>query len=260
MKIGVFDSGYGGLAIFREIAKELPEYDFLYFGDHSHVPYGDRSQKEIYQLTQEGCERLFAEDCALVILACNTASASALRQLQWAWLPTHYPDRKILGVLISVAERAAAMAQRESIIGIMATQATVDSGSFVRELRKIIPESTLILQRACPKLVPLIERGELSGERIENAVREYAEPLKKAGVNLLILGCTHYLFIRGVIQREMGDECLIPDSASVVAKSLCDYLGRHPELESRLSRNKTRFFLDGPRGINIPAYLRMLGC
>ncbi len=243
MQIGVFDSGYGGLSVFREIARELSEYDFLYLGDHAHAPYGDRPREEIYQLTKHGCDRLFREGCVLVVLACNTASAVALRRLQQEWLPTAYPDRKILGVLVPLAEHIGSIARPGSVIGVLATEACVDSGAYVRELRKFIPASTPIVQQACPKLAPLIEQGEISGEKIENAVREYATPLKKVGVNLLILGCTHYLFIRDAIQREMGDHCFLPDPARAAADSLRGYLLRHPEVESRLSKGGTHFFL-----------------
>lgn len=244
--------------MFREIIRELPEYDFLYFGDYANAPYGDRPPEEIYEFTKQGCERLFRKECALVILACNTASAVALRRLQQEWLPVYYPDRKVLGVLIPIAERIGAVLRSDSIVGVMATAATVDSGSYVRELRKLIPESVPIIQQACPKLVPLIERGETAGENIERAVREYTEPLKQEGVNLLILGCTHYLFIRDVTQQKMGMECLIPDLASAVARSLRAYLARHPEIENRLSRNKTRFFLGDPRHQR-PSILKYVG-
>ncbi len=156
MKIGIFDSGIGGLVIARSLISELPQYDYVYLGDTKRVPYGDRSQKEIYEFTRQGLDFLFAQGCGLAILACNTASAQALRKIQREYLPRKYPDKKVLGVVIPTAEACA----KYKVVGILATSSTVSSKSYVTELKKLNPKINII-QQAAPLLVPLIENNEI---------------------------------------------------------------------------------------------------
>ena len=250
MKIGVFDSGLGGLLIARSIIRELPEHDVLYLGDTARVPYGTRSKETIYQFTHEAVDYLFRHDCELIIIACNTASADALRRIQQEYLPTHYPNRRVLGVLIPAAEAAVDLTANSlpggegrggvfPIIGVLATQATITSGAFVREVTKLRPDAQIV-QQAAPLLVPLIEMGGLKFAR--PIVEDYVKPLVDAGVSTLILGCTHYPVLRDMIQDCVGPDVCIVDQNDVVPGKLRDYLRRHPEIDGPIARTGTRVF------------------
>ena len=242
--IGVFDSGYGGLTVLKPLAKKFPQYDFIYFGDNAHAPYGSRSQEDIYKYTLEAVDWLFRQKCELIILACNTASSQALRKIQQdppaGGLPAKWPDKKVLGVLIPVAQ---AVAKLNGTVGILATQATVKSGAYLREIHKLVKHSMFdkfdIIQAAAPLLVPLIESGKIDNPETKDAVHEYLKEFKKDGVKNIILGCTHYPFIKHLIQAEMP-ETKIFDSPSIIPASLKSYLARHPEIEKCLSRNGIR--------------------
>lgn len=235
MKIGVFDSGLGGLAIAQAIMARLPEYDYLYLGDTKRVPYGNRSQETIHQFVGEALNYLFASDCQLIILACNTASAEALRHSQQHYLPQHYPDRRVLGVLIPAAE--AAVEQSASKVGVIATASTVESGSYARELERLKPGVSVTAQ-ATPLLVPLVENNGLKYARV--ILEDYLEPLRQTGIDSLILGCTHYCLLKDMI-REMVD-CPVVSQDEVVPEKLANYLERHPEIEGKLSRSGKREF------------------
>jgi glutamate racemase len=241
--IGVFDSGIGGLTVLKEILRELPQYDYLYFGDTLHVPYGNRSDDAVYSLTRDACDYLFNQGCRLIIIACNTASAKALRKLQQEYLPplrVSLPDLNILGVIRPVAEEVAR--RSTGLAGVIGTRGTVNSNVYVIELSKL-NAALRIVQQACPLLVPLIEENWLKRKEIKSILRYYLRPLKLAKINTLILGCTHYPLLINQIRRIMGKRCLIPHPGEIVAKSLGDYLRRHPEIEKILTRAGTRKYV-----------------
>lgn len=239
-KIGIFDSGFGGLHITRSIVRALPEYDYVYLGDSARAPYGDRSQETIYEFTQQGVEFLFAKGCDLVIIACNTASSEALRKIQQEYLPQHARDKRVLGVLIPAAEEA--MSNHGGPIGVIATTGTVTSGAFLRELKKF-DAGIKIHQQACALLVPMIEAGEEKSPEMHSLLKRYLQPLLRKHISTLILGCTHYGIIERKIKTIIGPHVRIISEARVVPKKLKDYLKRHPEIESRLSKRSTvRFF------------------
>ncbi len=238
MKIGIFDSGLGGLTVLAEIAKKLPDYDYLYLGDNARAPYGDRSDEIIYEFTRQGVEFLFERGCALVILACNSASASALRRLQQEWLPARFPDRRVLGIIIPVVESLERLkTKKEKRVGLIGTRATVRSDAYNRECEKRLSEKIELLSEPCPLLVPLIEEGLADTPAGTMILKKYLRPLKLKQVNALVLACTHYPLIKKQIARIMGRNCRIIDPGPIVAASLHTYLGRHPEMETRLSRN-----------------------
>lgn len=234
MKIGVFDSGLGGLLMLRAIVKKLPRYHYVYLGDTLRVPYGNRSQEAIYQFTKEAMDYLFSQGCQLVIIACNTASTHALRRLQREYLPEWYPDRRILGVIIPTVE---AVLERADVtrIGVLATQATVASKAFVKEFRKRSKKQ--VFQQAAPLLVPLIENNAIRFS--EPILREYLRPLIQKRIQTLVLGCTHYPLVRSKIQKIMGSQVRIISQADIVPKKLAHYLARHPEIETRLKKEGT---------------------
>lgn len=236
MKIGIFDSGLGGLIIAKGVVKAMPEYDYVYLGDTKRVPYGNRSHDAVFEFTREGVDYLFRqENCAMVIIACNTASARALRKIQQEYLPKNFKARKVLGVLIPTAEEAA----KFNRIGVLGTKGTVDSNTFPKEINKL-NSKTRVFQNSAPMLVPLAEEGE-----IKNAIpfiREYLKPFINKKLDALILGCTHYpifkkqikVFTRGVLV-----EVKIISQDEIIPKKLESYLERHPEIAQKLSKNKT---------------------
>ena len=234
MTIGVFDSGLGGLSVLQSLVAIVPEYDYLYLGDNARAPYGDRSADRIYEFTQQGVEFLFSKGCVLVILACNTASAEALRRLQQEWLPKHHPDKKILGILIPAAETLAKKYAGKKI-GIIGTRATIQSHAYVREIEKRIDHLPL-LEQACPLLVPLIEEGWMKTVPAKMIIKKYLRPLKSKQISVLVLGCTHYCFIKDIITRVVGKNVVILDPGVSAARALKVYLGNHPEIEKGLSK------------------------
>lgn len=252
MRIGIFDSGFGGLSIFRSIRDRLPHYDYVYLGDNARTPYGSRSFEAIYRFTKEGVDHLFARACRLVIIACNTASAKALRTIQQRHLAAEHPDRRVLGIIRPSAEALSGF-PRDRAVAIWATEGTVKSGSFALELEKLAPGLRLV-QQACPLLVPLVEAGELDGPGIDYFVGKYwDETLARArasaadgsaeGIGALLLACTHYPLLYPLIRARVPEHIRILVQGDIVAPSLADYLQRHPEIESALSRNASRLFL-----------------
>ncbi len=239
--IGVFDSGFGGLVVLREFLKSLPHYDYLYLGDNARIPYGTRSDRVVMRFTQQAVDYLFRQGCRLIILACHTASAKALRSIQQVYLPAHYPDRRVLGVVIPTVEEALSRSPGKRL-GVIATEGTVASRSFEIELQKLDPEVT-VFQQPCPLLVPLIEAGEQDWEGTAMILRRYLAPLQEARVDTLILGCTHYSILKEKIAALLGPETQLICSGEVTSLKLVDYLARHPEMETRLSRAGTRRFL-----------------
>jgi len=239
--IGVFDSGLGGLTIFKGILRELPDYDYIYLGDNARVPYGSRSSDIIYEYTRQMVDYLFQQGCQLVILACNTASSVALHRLQREYLPDNYPQRRILGVLRPAVEAAAEMSFNNRV-GIIGTEATVNSRAFPQEFAKLRPDYK-IFQQACPLLVPIIEAGELEWDGLDSILDKYLSPLKKKNIGALILGCTHYSLIKNKIQQHIGKSVRLIAEDEIVPLKLKDYLWRHSEIEKKISRNKKRVFL-----------------
>ena len=235
--IGVFDSGFGGLVVLREFLQLLPEYDYLYLGDNARIPYGTRSDRVVIRFTEQAVDYLFRQGCRLIVLACHTASARALRRLQQVWLPAHYPGLRVLGVLIPTVEEAVARTRLKRI-GVIATEGTVTSQSFELELKKLDPEVEVI-QQACPLLVPIIESGEQEWEGTTLILRRYLAPFQ-GRVDTLILGCTHYSILKEPIRAILGQGHDLICSGQVTAAKLVDYLARHPEIETQLSRGGTR--------------------
>ena len=233
MKIGIFDSGLGGLFIAKAIRKAMPQYEYVYLGDTKRVPYGNRSHETVLEFTKEGVEFLFKkENCALVILACNTASARALRKIQKQYLPKNFPDRKVLGVIIPIAEEVKGFRK----IGVLATEGTVNSESFPREILKINPKAQ-IYQQAAPLLVPFIENG---GDKFSDPViKEYLRPLIKKNIQILILGCTHYPILKNNFKKMLPSHVKIISQDEIVPKKLKNYLIHHPEIYTKLSKGRS---------------------
>ncbi len=239
MNIGVFDSGLGGLTIFRELITKLPQYNYMYLGDNARVPYGGKSEKLIYQYTLEAVEFLFQKNCLLVILGCNTATVIALRKIQQEYLPHHYPDRRVLGVIRPTVESVVESGLKK--VGVIGTHATVISKSFVKELQKF-DDSIRVIQQACPLLVPIIEEGETDWEGLDLILKKYLKPLQETHIDGLILGCTHYGLIDDKIRKLVGSKVAIISEGKVTAEKLKDYLGRHPEIKRKLSKKGRRTY------------------
>ncbi|MBI3366339.1 glutamate racemase [Candidatus Roizmanbacteria bacterium] len=239
MNIGVFDSGLGGLTILRELLKKLPQYNYIYLGDNARVPYGGKSKKLIYQYTLEALEFLFQKNCLIVILACNTATAIALRKIQQEYLPKHYWDRRVLGVIRPTVETV--VEGKFKSVGVMGTYATVISKSFEKELKKF-NKDIQIYQQACPLLVPIIEEGEVQWDGLDSILKKYLEPLKKENIDSLILGCTHYGHIDEKIQNVVGNTVQIISEEDATMKKFKNYLIRHQEIEQRLRKEKKRTY------------------
>jgi len=248
-KIGIFDSGYGGLTILDAIRRELPGYDYLYLGDNARAPYGTHSFDVIYRYTLQAVQYLINKNCALIILACNTASAKALRTIQQRDLPRINEQMvndkmvNVLGVIRPTVEAVPAITKSKHV-GILGTPATVSSESYVLELEKIAPNLT-ISQQACPMWVPLIESGEYTNEGADFFVDEYLRTIlsKDPQIDTLVLGCTHYPLLQAKIDAWLQNNPIIPNTPNIqtiaqgdlVAHSLKDYLSRHPEYRDQLS-------------------------
>ncbi len=241
--IGFFDSGFGGLTVLRRVVEAIPQYDTLYLGDNARAPYGSRSQNVVYDFTRSAVEYLFRRGCPLVIIACNTSSAKALRRIQQEYLPVAYPDRRVLGVVRPLAETVAERVDLRRV-GLLATEGVVTSGAYVREIRKLNP-SIQVYQKACPLLVPIIEAGEQDWEGTEMIVRRYLAELMDGAetIDALLLACTHYPILYDTIRRNVPDRVDVLEQGTIVAGKLKDYLYRHPEMERRLTRNAARTFL-----------------
>lgn len=231
MKIGLFDSGLGGLTILKAVAQALPAYDYEYFGDTANLPYGDKSEADIYTLSVFAMRHLFERDCALVIIACNTASAETLRKLQDKFLPAEYPDRKILGVIIPTVEVVIERGVKH--VALIATKRTVESRKYEREFAKFKPAPHLIAI-ATPGLVPLIEAGK--EEEALASIRSLLDTFVSDGVEGLILGCTHYTVLKEQIMLYTNHQLSIFSQDEIIPKKLAQYLVAHPEIASRLTQ------------------------
>jgi glutamate racemase len=242
--IGVFDSGIGGLTVFRSIVKQLPGYDYLYFGDNSRAPYGNRSFATIHQYTWECVQWMFDQGCPLVILACNTASAKALRTIQQQDLPkSKYAGRRVLGVIRPTAEVIGNYTQSKEI-GVLGTKGTIQSQSYNIEINKFFPD-VKVHQQACPLWVPLIENGEYDKPGSDYYVQLYLDELLAQSVNIdtILLACTHYPLLQAKIKENLPSNIQVVAQGDIVADSLADYLQRHKEIADDVTRNGTlRFY------------------
>ena len=241
--IGVFDSGFGGLTILKELRRALPDADYLYLGDNARAPYGTRSFRLVYEFTLQAVQKLFVQDCHLVILACNTASAKALRSIQQLDLPLIAPTRRVLGVIRPTVE-AVGSRTRSGAVGLFATPGTVASGSYEIEIDKHSP-GTRVYTHACPMWVPLVENLEADGPGADYFVKKDIDALfgKNPDIDTLILGCTHYPILLPKIRRYVPAGVEILSQGEIVAASLLDYLERHPEIDEHISRGGTATYL-----------------
>jgi glutamate racemase len=241
--IGVFDSGYGGLTILQDIKRKLPEYDFLYLGDNARAPYGTRSFEAVYEFTLEAVSELFNRGCELVILACNTSSAKALRSIQQNDLKMMGPGKRVLGVIRPSTEIIGGLTKSNSV-GLLATEGTVSSNSYVIEVKKYSP-STIIYQQACPMWVPLIESNKQHSHAGREFIRGDVENLlrKDPQIDVIVLGCTHYPIIKDYIQSIVPDNIKVISQGNIVAERVLDYLNRHPKIESKCSKNSISTYL-----------------
>ena len=235
--IGVFDSGYGGLTILSEIKKRLPEYDYLYLGDNARAPYGPRSFDVVYEYTLEAVKELFSRGCSLVILACNTASAKALRSIQQNDLPKIDPEKRVLGVIRPSAEVISDLTKTNHV-GIVATQGTIQSNSYKIELEKYAP-SVHITQKACPIWVPLIENNLHDSLPGKMFIKQDIELLlaENEKIDTIVLACTHYPLVKNYLEELLPDSIQVIAQGAIVAEKLVDYLNRHPEMNLKCSKN-----------------------
>ena len=243
--VGVFDSGYGGLTVFRELLKVLPEYDYIYLGDNARNPYGTRSFEVVYEYTWQSVRYLFDQGCQLVILACNTASAKALRNIQQKELPVYYPERRVLGVIRPSVEMIPQLTKNRHV-GVLGTTGTVLSDSYPLEIAKISPDSPiLVVQEACPMWVPIVENNLVNSPGAAFFVEQNLRSLftKDPLIDTIILGCTHYPLLKEVIRQFLPDGVQLLEQGPVIADKLKDYLHRHPEIEIRCSKSGRRDYL-----------------
>lgn len=241
--IGVFDSGFGGLSILREIRKTLPEYDYIFIGDNARAPYGSRSFTLVYEYTLQAVQHLFSQGCALVILACNTASAKALRTIQQRDLPKIDNSRRVLGVIRPTVEKVGEIS-KNGHIGIFGTPATIQSQSYDIEITKMYP-SFKVYGHACPMWVPLVENRESDGPGADYFIKKDIDALLSqcTDIDTVILGCTHYPLLVSKIKEYMPKSVHVIEQGGIVAESLKDYLKRHPEMEQKCSKGgKCRYF------------------
>lgn len=259
MPIGVFDSGYGGLTILKEIQRRLPEYDYLYLGDNARAPYGSRSFDIVYAFTLQAVKALFERGCELVILACNTASAKALRSIQQNDLPLIAPHKRVLGVIRPTVEVLPQLSS-SGHIGVLATPGTVASHSYRMEIGKIAPQMN-VAEHACPMWVPLVENNEANSPGADYFVKKYIDEIFDIDpeIDTLVLGCTHYPLLIDKIREYVGDRARIVSQGALVAESLADYLRRHPEIERKCEKHGITRYLttESPEKFDVLASLFM---
>jgi glutamate racemase len=235
--LALFDSGFGGLTVLKELAKTLPAYNFAYLGDNARAPYGNRSFENIYRYTLEAVRYLFSLGCPLVILACNTASAKALRTIQQKDLPQIAPNNRVLGMIRPMAEEVGNFAKTRHI-GILGTEGTITSQSYLIEIAKFWP-SLHVEQEACPMLVPLVENGLQNHPATEMFIREYTQKIlaRDPRIDTLILACTHYPLLQDIFVKNLPKNVKIVSQASIIAQKTLEYLKKHPEIDNRISKN-----------------------
>ena len=242
-KIGIFDSGYGGLTVMRSIVDALPDYNYLYLGDNARAPYGNRSFETVYHYTLECVNWLFDEGCDLVILACNTASAKALRQIQQVDLPKRKDHKRVLGVIRPTTESIGEYSNA-GVIGVLGTAGTVASNSYPIEIAKFFPQ-LIVEQEACPMWVYLVEHNQMEGDGADYFVKQHIDRIltRNPQIDTLLLACTHYPLLMETIQKFVPKQVRLVTQGGIVADKLKDYLLRHPEIESGLMRNNRRDFV-----------------
>lgn len=240
--IGVFDSGFGGLTVLKEIINSLPQYDYIYLGDNARAPYGPRSFDVVHKYTLQAVNWLFDKGCRIVILACNTASAKALRTIQQVSLPQIDPNRRILGVIRPVTESVGRYTM-SGHLGILGTEGTVQSGSYLIEISKFFPD-IIVTQEACPIWVPLVENHEYESDGADFFIKRHIRHILSVdpSIDALILACTHYPLLINKIRKYTPQHISIISQGEIVAKSLADYFLRHPEKEAMCSKNEERHF------------------
>lgn len=240
--IAVFDSGYGGLTVLKPLMELLPEYDYLYLGDNARAPYGNHGPENIKKFSEQAVGYLFSKGAKLIIFACNTASSVALRHVQQKYLKgDKETDRKILGVLIPVAEESISITKNHKV-GVVGTRVTVNSNAYETEIHKLNP-NIKVYSKACPLLVPFIEEDWHKKPEASSILRKYLRPLKSCNIDTMILGCTHYPLMIKDFKRILGPKIKILQSGEITANKLKEYLQRHPEIESKLSKKGSRTFL-----------------
>jgi glutamate racemase len=235
--IGIFDSGYGGLTVLRSIKKELPNYDYLYLGDNARAPYGTRSFDVVYQYTLEAVKYLFNQNCHLVILACNTASAKALRTIQQNDLPKLFPNRRVLGVLRPTTEEIGKFTN-SGYVGILGTHGTITSNSYEIEINKFFP-NVRVIQKSCPMWVSMVENNSFNEKGGQYFIEKYINELfnQEPRIDTLILACTHYPILKDSILKYLPNGVKLIEQGNLVAKKLKDYLNRHQQLNKLISTN-----------------------
>ena len=241
--IGIFDSGYGGLTILSQIREQMPEYDFLYLGDNARTPYGTRSFEVVYEFTSQAVKALFDMGCSLVILACNTASAKALRTIQQIDLPKIDPRKRVLGIIRPTVEYLGDITKSRHV-GILATSGTIKSQSYPLEIKKLFPDIA-VSGEACPIWVPLVESGEAASEGTDYFIRRHIDNLlaKDDKIDTIILGCTHYPILYDKIRRYTPAHINIVTQGEYVGRSLINYMERHPEMNALCTKQGTCRFL-----------------
>ncbi len=248
--VGVFDSGFGGLSVLADLQRALPQADFIYLGDNARAPYGTRSFDAVYRFTLEAVERLFAMGCPLVILACNTASAKALRNIQQRDLPRMSSDRRVLGVIRPTAEAVGSLS-RTGVVGVLGTPGTVASGSYDIEIEKLHPGFRVVAE-AAPMWVPVVEQGFAGSPGADWFVDEAVGRLlaRDSRIDTIILGCTHYPLLYPKIRAAVPRGISIVSQGPIVAESLIDYLRRHPAMDAAISRGgATRYLTTDDAGM-----------
>lgn len=236
MKIGLFDSGLGGLTILKAVTETMPEYDYIFYGDTANLPLGDKTEEEIFLYTKSGVEELFRQGAVLVIIACNTASAETLRRIQDGFLLEHYPDRRVLGVIIPTVEELTDSGSRASLL--IATKRTVESGKYALELTHRGKQPLALFATATPSLVPAIEAGE-SDIALNEAIATIEKEREQHDFDTVVLGCTHYTKLKDGLRAHFKELRFLSQD-EIIPKKLNEYLKNHPEIESRLSRGGTR--------------------
>lgn len=243
--IGVFDSGYGGLTVLKELTKSMPQYDFVYLGDNAHAPYGDRSHEVIKEFTEKAINFLFSKGCVLIIIACNTASSQVLRELQNELLVSkNVKDKKILGVIKPIAEEVVKITKNNKV-GVIGTRSTINSNSYLNEITKLNKEIKLY-SLACPLLVPLVEENWIKKPETKMIMKKYLKKLKSTNIDTLILGCTHYPILMKNFKVIMGKKINIPNTGEIVANSLINYLKNHTDIDKLITKNgNVSYFTSG---------------
>ena len=241
--IGVFDSGFGGLTILKKIVELMPSYDYVFLGDNARAPYGSRSFATVYNYTLQAVKKLFELGCPLVVLACNTASAKALRTIQQDYIAKECPQNRVLGIIRPTAEMLGNITKTNKV-GVLGTAGTVNSQSYILETAKLFP-NIKVYQQACPLLVPIVENNEIDTPGADYFVKKYTDALfaQDADIDTIVLGCTHYPLLINSFKKFLPVGVSIVKQNEIVAQSLRDYLCRHSEMDTRLSKNSSiRYF------------------